>query len=84
MKEKYAEGRNRSRATWVEYRDIAQVCREGIRKAKAQLVLKQQGVCRATKRALVSILATKRQHVENVGQVLYVVGGRTNRRHGKR
>ena len=56
----------------MEYGDIAQVCGEGIRKAKAQLVLQQQGMWRATQRALVSILATKRQ---SAGQVLYVAGG---------
>ncbi|KAK4829405.1 hypothetical protein QYF61_003886 [Mycteria americana] len=58
--------------------------KEGIRKAKAQLVLQQQGMRRATKRALVSILATKRQPMENVDQVLYVARGPTDKRHGKR
>lgn len=65
--------------------DIAQVCREGIRKAKAWLVLRQQGKRRATKRALVNILATKRQPMGNMRQVLRVAGGgHTGKRHGER
>ncbi|GAB0205276.1 mitochondrial enolase superfamily member 1 [Grus japonensis] len=57
-------------ATWEEYRNVVRVCRDAMRKAKAQLELNLAKDVKDNKKGFFKYLSSKRETRENVGLLL--------------
>ena len=60
--------------SWEKYRDVAQLCRDGIRKAKAQLKLNLARDTKNNKKAFYSYISQKRKVKENIPPLMNTTG----------
>ncbi|PKU31931.1 hypothetical protein llap_17764 [Limosa lapponica baueri] len=65
---------NQGHVSWEEYRDTARMCRDGIRKAKAQLELNLASDMKNNKKGFFKHKSCKKKARENVSPVLNEVG----------
>ena len=64
-------------ATWGDYKEVAKVCRAGVRKAKAQLELRLATAVKEKKKSFYKYISGKRRTKDNFHPLLDAVGNVT-------
>ncbi len=65
------------KGTWRDYKEVAKVCREEVRKAKAQLELRLATAAKENKKSFYKYISGKRRSKENFYPLLDAVGNVT-------
>ena len=67
----------KGQATWGDYKEVPKVCREEVRKAKAQLELRLATAVKENKKSFYKYIISKRRTKENFHPLLDAVGNVT-------